>query len=231
VPLTITYLSHSAFLLEADGKSVLVDPFLTGNDLAARNPDDLNPTTIIITHAHNDHVGDTLDIAMRTGAQVIATFELVEWLKSQGVENGSAANHGGTVAFDGGSTKLTPAWHTSSYQTDRGFVAPGLPAGHVIRFGGKTTYFSGDTALFMDMQLIAEEGLDIAILPIGDNFTMGPKDAAKAAAWLGAPTVIPCHFNTFPPIEQDPRAFKEDVEANTSSSVVILAPGNSREFE
>lgn len=231
MPLDITYLGHSAFLLESEGKSVLIDPFLTGNDLATVSADDLNPTTIILTHAHNDHVGDTLDIAKRSGAQVIATFELVEWLMSQGVENGAPANHGGTVKFDGGSTKFTPAWHTSSYQTDRGFVAPGLPAGHVVRFGGKTTYISGDTALFMDMQLIAEEELDIAILPIGDNFTMGPKDAARAAAWLRADTVIPCHFNTFPPIEQDPHAFKKDVEANTPSRVVVLTPGESRSFD
>jgi L-ascorbate metabolism protein UlaG (beta-lactamase superfamily) len=109
-------------------------------------------------------------------------------------------------------------------------VAPGIPAGHVVRFGGKTVYFAGDTCLFLDMQLIAEEELDVAVLPIGDRFTMGPKDAVKAAKMLRAGTVIPCHYNTFPAIEQDPQAFKRDVEAATASSVVVLAPGQTEEF-
>lgn len=227
MPLTITYLGHSGFALESDGNTILVDPFLTGNDMAAAKPGDFTPSTIILSHAHNDHVGDTLDIATRSGATVIATFELATWLQQQGVENAIPANHGGTVQFRGGSTKLTPAWHTSSYQTDRGFVAPGLPAGHVVRFGGKTTYFAGDTCLFLDMQLIADEELNIAVLPIGDNFTMGPADAVKAAAMLRAETVIPCHYNTFPPIQQDPQAFKVEVESTTASKVAVLAAGES----
>lgn len=228
--LSITYLGHSGFALESDGTTVLIDPFLTGNELASGKPGDFNPSTIILTHAHNDHVGDTLDIARHSGATVIGTFELVTWLMSQGIENGRPANHGGTVQFEGGSTKFTPAWHTSSYQTDGGFVAPGLPAGHVVRFGGKTTYFAGDTCLFLDMQLIGDEELDIAVLPIGDNFTMGPKDAVKAAALLRAGIVIPCHYNTFPPIEQDPQAFKAEVESTTASRVSVLAPGESLDF-
>lgn len=230
MPLKITYLGHSGFAMESAGNTILIDPFLTGNDMATAKPEDFSPSTIILTHAHNDHVGDTLDIAMRTGSTVIATFELGTWLQQQGVENAVPANHGGTVEFDGGSTKFTPAWHTSSYQTDQGFVAPGLPAGHVVRFGGKTTYFAGDTSLFLDMQLIADEDLDIAVLPIGDNFTMGPKDAVKAAAMLRAGTVIPCHYNTFPPIRQDPEAFKAEVESTTASKVSVLAPGESLEF-
>lgn len=228
--LKITYLGHSGFAMESDGNTVLVDPFLTGNDMAVAKPEDFSPTTIILSHSHNDHVGDTLDIAKRSGATVIATFELGTWLQQQGVEHAIAANHGGTVQFDGGSTKLTPAWHTSSYETDHGFVAPGVPAGHVVRFGGKTTYFAGDTCLFLDMQLIADEDLDIAVLPIGDHFTMGPKDAMKAAAMLRAGTVIPCHFNTFPPIRQDPQAFKAEVESTTASKVSVLAPGESLDF-
>ncbi len=227
MPLKFTYLGHSGFALESDGNTILIDPFLTGNEMATAKLEDFSPSTIILTHAHNDHVGDTLDIATRSGSTVIATFELATWLQQQGVENAVPANHGGTVEFEGGSTKFTPAWHTSSYQTDRGFVAPGLPAGHVVRFGGKTTYFAGDTCLFLDMQLIADEELDIAVLPIGDNFTMGPKDAVKAAAMLRAGTVIPCHYNTFPPIQQDPEAFKAEVESTTASKVAVLAPGES----
>jgi len=223
--LKITYFGHSAFSLEADSKTVLIDPFITGNPSVTVNAEDLTAGTIILTHAHNDHVGDTIDIAKRTGAVVITTFELGGWLKQQGVENAIPANHGGTVTFDGGSTKLTPAWHTSSYETENGLVAPGIAAGHVVRFGGKTSYFAGDTCLFLDMQLIADEELDVAILPIGDHYTMGPGDALRAVKMLRPSTVIPCHYNTFPPIKQDAQQFKRDVESATASKVVPLAPG------
>lgn len=222
---TLTYLGHSAFLLEAEGKTVAVDPFLTGNPAATRDAASISPQTILLTHAHNDHVGDTVAIANRTGATVISTFELGNWIESQGVENVVPANHGGTVAFDGGTVKLVPAWHTSSYEDGDTVVAPGVPAGLVVRFGGQTIYFAGDTCLFGDMQLIGDEGLDLAILPIGDHYTMGPADSVRAAGFLKAKVVVPCHYNTFPPIEQDSEAFKKDVEQATSSRCVILAPG------
>lgn len=226
----LTYIGHAAFILEADGKTVLVDPFITGNGSATVAADDLTADAILLTHAHNDHVGDTIPIAKRTGAVVIGTFELATWIGTQGVENVSPGNHGGTVEFPGGTVKFVPAWHTSSYEANGGVVAPGVPAGLVVRFGGKTTYFAGDTCLFLDMQLIAEEDLDVAVLPIGDRFTMGPKDAARAAGILRAGTVIPCHYNTFPPIRQDAGAFKELVEAQTASRVLPLAPGESVEL-
>jgi len=226
----LTYIGHSAFMLEADGKTVLVDPFVTGNGTATVSADDLTADAILLTHAHNDHVGDTIPIAKRTGAAVIGTFELATWIGSQGVENVLPGNHGGTIAFPGGTVKFVPAWHTSSYESENGVVAPGVPAGLVVRFGGKTIYFAGDTCLFLDMQLIAEEDLDVAVLPIGDRFTMGPKDAARAAGILRAGTVIPCHYNTFPPIQQDAGAFKELVEAETASRVLPLAPGESVEL-
>jgi L-ascorbate metabolism protein UlaG (beta-lactamase superfamily) len=228
--LTITWYGHSAFGLEADGKTVLIDPFLTGNPVATSDPASLKADTILLTHAHNDHVGDTVRIAKRTGATVIATFELANYIGCQGVENVIGGNHGGTIAFDGGTTKFTIAWHTSSYETSSGVVAPGVPAGHVVRFGGKTIYFAGDTALFLDMQLIAEEELDVAVLPIGDHFTMGPKDAVKAAKMLRAGTIIPCHYDTFPPIRQDEEQFKRDVEAATNSTVLLLTPGGNAEL-
>lgn len=228
MPLTITWHGHSAFSLDDGERMILIDPFISGNPVSTTDVDSLNPTTIILTHAHNDHVGDTVPLAKRTGATVIAAVELANYLASQGVENTIGGNHGGTIAFDGGSTKFTPAWHTSSYQEQDGtVVAPGVPAGHVIRFGGKTIYHAGDTALFLDMQLIGEEGLDVAILPIGDHFTMGPKDAVRAAKMLNAGTVIPCHYNTFPAIRQDPEAFKADVESQTSAKVAVLSPGES----
>lgn len=216
-------------MLEADGKTVLVDPFVTGNPVATVAADTLSADAILLTHAHNDHVGDTIAIAKRTGAMVVGTFEIATWIGTQGVDNVSPGNHGGTVEFPGGAVKFVPAWHTSSYETDNGVVAPGVPAGLVVRFGDKTTYFAGDTCLFLDMQLIAEEDLDIAILPIGDRFTMGPNDAARAAGILRAGTVIPCHFNTFPGIAQDAGAFKELVESQTASRVLPLSPGESVE--
>lgn len=229
--LKITWHGQSAYSLEADGKTVLLDPFLSGNPVSTTDPETMNPGTIILSHAHNDHVGDTIEIAKRTEATVIATFELANYIESQGVENVIGGNHGGTVAFDGGTTKFTPAWHTSSFTDNNGNVlAPGIPAGHVIRFGGKTIYFAGDTALFLDMQLIAEEGLDVAILPIGDHFTMGPQDALKAVKMLRAGTIIPCHYNTFPAIEQDADAFKGQVEAETASKVLVLSPGESADI-
>jgi L-ascorbate metabolism protein UlaG (beta-lactamase superfamily) len=226
---TLTYLGHAAFLLEAAGQTVAIDPFLSGNPNASVAADQISPSTILLTHAHNDHLGDTVAIARRTGATVIATFELGEWLQAQGLENAIDANHGGTVAFAGGTVKFTPAWHTSSYNDNGTIVAPGVPAGLVVRFGGKTVYFAGDTCLFGDMRLIGEEGLDVAVLPIGDHYTMGPDDAARAAGFLDAPTVVPCHYNTFPPIRQDPHAFKRLVEERTTSRCVVLDPGQSHE--
>ena len=223
----ITYLGHSAFLLETGDKSVAIDPFISGNPSATRSADEIAAQTILLTHAHGDHVGDTVAIAKRTGATVIATFELGTYLGKQGIKT-IPANHGGTVAFDGGTTKFVPAWHTSSYTDD--FLAPGVPAGHVVRFGGKTVYFAGDTCLFGDMALIGDEGLDVAVIPIGDHFTMGPADAVKATRLLRAGLVIPCHYNTFPPIKQDAQAFKRMVEEQTESRCLPLEPGESHEL-
>jgi L-ascorbate metabolism protein UlaG (beta-lactamase superfamily) len=227
MPLKITWLGHSAFQLSDGQHTVLIDPFISGNPATTTNADALSADAILLTHAHNDHVGDTVEIASRTGALVTATFELGSWLETQGLENVVPANHGGTVEFPGGSVKFVPAWHTSSYESDDGTVAPGVPAGLVIRFGGKTIYTAGDTCLFLDMQLIGEEELDIAILPIGDRFTMGPKDAARATKLLGAGTVIPCHYNTFPPIKQDPAQFSEMVSERSGAKVLILEPGET----
>jgi L-ascorbate metabolism protein UlaG (beta-lactamase superfamily) len=224
----LTFLGHSAFLLEADGNSVLIDPFLTSNPKAARSADEVEANTILLTHAHGDHVGDTVAIAKRTGAKVIAINELANWLGTQGVEHVENPNHGGTVSFAGGTVKLTPAWHSSSYGDQ--WRAPGVPAGLVVHFGGQTIYFAGDTCLFSDMQLIGEEGLDVAVLPIGDYFTMGPADACRAVRFLRPRLVIPCHYNTFPPIEQDAAIFKAMVDQETDATCVILDPGASHEL-
>ena len=230
---TITWFGHATFGVEADGKQILVDPFFTGNPAcpADVSADDLNPVAILITHAHNDHVGDAVAIAMRTGAKIITTVELASVLKGKGAPDVVGGNFGGTIAFDGGTAKIVPAWHSSTYSDDDGsVVAPGVPAGLVVRFGGKTIYFAGDTCLFGDMALIGEEGLDLAVLPIGDHFTMGPKDAVRAAKLLNAGAIIPCHYNTFPPIRQDGAQFATAVEAATSSRAIILQPGETTEI-
>jgi L-ascorbate metabolism protein UlaG (beta-lactamase superfamily) len=228
--LTLTYYGHSAFKLETAEHAVLIDPFITGNPSATVDAVEVNAATILLTHAHNDHVGDTVSIAARNDSTVFATAELANWLGTQGVSGATGANHGGTVHFAGGTAKFVPAWHTSSFSTSEGVVAPGVPAGFVVRFGGKTIYFAGDTCLFLDMQLIGEEGLDVAVIPIGDHFTMGPKDAARAASFLGAGIVIPCPYNTFAPTRQDPQAFRELVESTTKSRVSPMAPGSTMEL-
>lgn len=228
----LTWFGHSAFMLEDGDHTVLIDPFISDNPVSDVDQATLSPQTILLTHAHNDHVGDTVEIAKRTGATVIATFELANWVASQGVEQTIGGNHGGTIAFAGGSAKFTPAWHTSSYTDAAGnVVAPGLPAGFLIRFGGKTIYAAGDTALFLDMQLIGDERPDIALLPIGDQFTMGPDDALRAVAMIRPGIVVPIHYNTFPPIEQDAGTFKQRVEAESGSRVLVMQPGETHAFE
>lgn len=224
---SLTYIGHSAFQLADGTHTVLVDPFISGNPVATVRAIDFAPDTILLTHAHNDHVGDAIAIAKRAGSQVVALFEIANWLAASGVAHTSGGNMGGTLGFAGGTVKFTPAWHTSSYQDEHGIHAVTPPAGLVVRFGGKTVYFAGDTCLFSDMKLIGEEGLDVAIIPIGDAFTMGPDDAQRAVEFLNPKMVIPCHFNTFPPIVQDAGKFKRDVEERTGVRCEPLKPGAS----
>ncbi len=225
--LSLTFIGHSAFAMSDGTQTLLVDPFITGNPVATVSADSFTPNTILLTHAHNDHVGDTVAIAMRSESHVIALFELANWLESKGVTKTTGGNMGGTIAFDGGTVKFTPAWHTSSYQDEQGIHAITPPAGLVVRFGGKTIYFAGDTSLFSDMKLIGEEGLDIAIIPIGDAFTMGPTDAQRAVEFLSSKLVIPCHFNTFPPIAQDAGLFKREIEERTGVRCEPMQPGET----
>jgi L-ascorbate metabolism protein UlaG (beta-lactamase superfamily) len=225
--LSMTYIGHSAFALNDGTHSVLVDPFISGNPSATVSPDDFSPSTILLTHAHNDHVGDTVPIAKRAGSHVIALFEIANWVGSKGVERTTGGNMGGTIAFGGGTVKFTPAWHTSSYEDEHGIHAVSPPAGLVVRFGGKTIYFSGDTCLFGDMALIGEESLDVAVLPIGDAFTMGPTDAQRAVELLRPRIVIPCHYDTFGPIAQDVGRFKREVEERTGVRCEPMKPGES----
>jgi L-ascorbate metabolism protein UlaG (beta-lactamase superfamily) len=222
----IRFLGHACFELSDGDTRVLIDPFLNGNPKAAVGADDVNPTHIFLTHGHQDHYGDIVDIAKRTNAQVVAIVELAGELGDEGVENVSDPNIGGTVRFDDAGlwVRLTPAWHTST--TPKGLV--NTPAGMVIGLGDKVVYHLGDTGLFSDLQLVKQrDEIDVALMCIGGHYTMDRHDGVRAAELVGAKQIVPCHYNTFPPIETDAQAFKSDVESATSSEVVVLEPGDT----
>jgi L-ascorbate metabolism protein UlaG (beta-lactamase superfamily) len=217
----LRFLGHACFELADGDATVLIDPFLSGNPKAAISAEDAAATTILLTHGHGDHIGDTVSIAKRTGAPVVAMVELAGEIGEEGVDVFNP-NLGGTVKFDWGWVKLVPAWHTST--TPKGTV--NTPAGLLINFQDTIVYHLGDTCLFSDMQLVGKHHpIDIALMCIGGHFTMDRVDAVDAAELIGARTVIPCHYNTFPPIETDAEAFKSDVESATRSNVVVLEPG------
>ena len=220
----IRYHGHATFELADEDTSVLIDPFLTGNPKASIGADALNPSAILVTHGHGDHVADVVPIARRTGAPVLAIVELAaEFGEQQGVD-ARDINLGGTVSFDWGWVKMVPAWHTST--TPKGTV--NTPAGLLVNFKGVVVYHLGDTALFSDLRLVGKRTpIDYALMCIGGHYTMDRFDAVDACELVGAKTVIPCHYNTFPAIEADAEAFKADVESATGSAVVVLAPGES----
>ena len=222
--ISFTWLGHSAFALDIEGHQVLIDPFLTGNPLAAASADELNPEFILLSHAHADHVGDTIDIAQRTGATVVCNFEMGNWFSGKGLQNVAQVNPGGT--FDGGyfTAKWTIAHHSSSFADG---TYGGQPNGFIINGGGKRMYFAGDTALFMDMQLIGERGIDVAFLPIGDVFTMGPDDSIKAISFIRPRIVVPMHYNTWPPIVQDASHWADRVNRETGATPIVMDPGGT----
>jgi L-ascorbate metabolism protein UlaG (beta-lactamase superfamily) len=219
----LCWLGHACLLLESDGKRVLIDPFLTGNPAAAAKAQDVQADFILVSHGHGDHVGDTVDIARRTGATVIANYEISEWLKGQGLTKVHGQQHGGGFRHPFGYVKLTLAFHGSALP-DGSYG--GNPAGFLITFNdGTRIYDAADTGLFGDMRLIGEEGLDLAILPIGDNYTMGPDDALRAVKLLQPRQVVPIHFNTWDLIAQDAAAWAQRVRKETQTEPVILKPG------
>ena len=225
----LTWLGHSCFLLEVAGKRIVVDPFLADNPLAPVKPGDVAADYLLVTHAHFDHIADAAAIAERTGAAVLCNFEISQWLVAQGVAADKAIgmNPGGGVELPFGWAKMTIAHHSSSF-ADGSYG--GVAAGFLLQLGPQRVYIAGDTALFLDMKLIGLGGLDLAIVPIGDRFTMGPADSIEAVKFLAPRRVVPCHYNTWPPIEQDVQAWAESIRRSTSAEPLVLTPGEAVEI-
>lgn len=226
---SVTWLGHSAFALDIEGHPVLIDPFLTGNPLAAASADQVAAEIIFLSHAHGDHLGDTVDIAKRTGAKVVANAEIQAWMHAHGVQNAHAQNSGG--GFDHGfvHARWTVAHHSSTFPDG---ASGGSANGFVLtaKGSGMTLYFAGDTALFSDMQLIGDYGIDVAFLPIGDNFTMGPEDSIRAIQYIRPKYVFPMHYNTFDVIAVDVVAWANRVSSETGAQPIVLDPGGTYLF-
>ncbi len=223
----ITYLSHSCFLIETAEARLLIDPYLTGNDKAPVRASEVSADYILCSHGHEDHTGDALAIALRCDATIIGNYEIAEYFAAKGAKT-HGMNPGGSFHFPFGRVKLTLAHHTSSVEAGLHPVYLGSACGLLIQADGRTLYHAGDTALFLDMQLIGRAGIDLAMLPIGDNFTMGVEDAAAALDLLKPKLAVPMHYNTWPLIAVDPLQFVE-LAAKADHTVQVLAPGESIE--
>lgn len=221
----LTWLGHGSWLLETGTHSILLDPFLNDSPTSPVKAEDLSPDYILISHGHFDHLSDAASIANRTQAPLVAIYEIAEWFQKQhGVANTVGMNLGGAVQLPFGSVKMTNALHSS--QLPDGSYG-GNPAGFLVKLEEVTLYFACDTALFGDMQLIGQAGIDIAVLPIGDLFTMGPDDAVAATKLIQPKRVLPAHYNTWPPIEQDAEAWAAKVREQTDAEPIVTEPGQS----
>jgi len=225
--LKVTWYSHACFLIETQDTKLLIDPFLSGNPLAPVTPEAVEADYILVSHGHGDHVGDTVAIAKRTGATVISNYEIQTWLLSQGVEKAHPQHIGGGFNYPWGRVKLTMAQHGSMLPDGSN---GGNPCGFLFYIQDRKIYHACDTGLFYDMKLIGEEGIDLAILPIGDNFTMGPDDALRAVKLIEPAQAVPIHYDTFEVIKQDPKVWAASVERETTTRVTVMKPGASIEL-
>jgi L-ascorbate metabolism protein UlaG (beta-lactamase superfamily) len=219
----VQWLGHAALLVKSDNQRILIDPFLSGNPAASTTAENIPADFILVSHGHGDHLGDTIAIARRTGATVIANYEIAEWLQKQGLTKVHGQQHGGGHDFAFGRVKLTLAFHGSMLPDGSN---GGNPCGFLLYLKeGKKIYDAADTGLFGDMRLIGEEGIDLAILPIGDNYTMGPDDAFRAVKLIQPRKVLPIHYNTWPLIAQDAAAWATRVKSETKAETIVLKPG------
>jgi L-ascorbate metabolism protein UlaG (beta-lactamase superfamily) len=219
----ITWLSHSGFKLDLNGTTVLIDPFITGNPLASQfDPAEMNADYILLTHAHGDHLGDSVEIARRTNAMIIGTWEIHVWMQNQGIQNTHGQNTGGGYQHPFGHVKLVKADHSSSFPDG---TYGGQACGIILTVGNQRLYFAGDTALFSDMRLIGDMGIDLAFLPIGDNFTMGPIESLQAIQWINPKAAFPIHYNTFDVIQQDVVQWARHVHNETNAKAIVTDPG------
>lgn len=221
----LTYHGHSGFTLETSKARLIIDPFLTDNPLAKTKAADVQVDFVLLSHGHEDHSGDALDIAKRCGATIVANYEIAEYFAAKGAK-AHGMNPGGGFNFPFGRVKLTIAHHTSSVNAGLNPIYLGVPCGIIIEADGKRLYHAGDTALFMDMQLIGRGGLDLAMIPIGDNYTMGPDDALLALDFLKPKAAVPIHYNTWPPIAQDASAFASRAVA-AGHTVKVMSSGDT----
>lgn len=219
----ITYHGHDCFSIQSDATRLLLDPFLSGNRLADIGPDDVQTDYVLVSHAHGDHLGDTVPIARRTHATVISNYEIANYMEEQGIQ-AHGMHIGGAHRFPFGKVKLTIAHHGSSFADGR---YGGAPCGFLIWLEGKVIYFAGDTALTYDMTLYSSEHIDAALIPIGDNFTMGPEDAVRAVEFLKPKAAVLMHYNTFDVIAQDVHAVANEIASRTSARPVVMQPGET----
>jgi len=221
----LTWLGHACWLIESGSHRILLDPFLNDSPTAPRRADDVDADYLLVSHGHFDHIADAASIANRCQSKVVCPFEIAEWLnKNHGVEHVIGMNLGGTTELPFGRVRMTMAFHSS--QLPDGSYG-GHPAGFVLHLEDGVIYFACDTCLFSDMKLIGELGIDLAVLPIGDLFTMGPEESLRAIEWIQPRRVAPTHYNTWPPIEQDALAWEKQVRERTKAEPIVVHPGDT----
>lgn len=225
--LKLTWYGHATWGIEFAGKRVIIDPFFDQNPACSTKTSEIDCDLILITHGHGDHIADAAALGKRTKAPIICNYEISEWLGKQGVANLTGMNLGGTAKLPFCSVKMTPALHSSALPDGSN---GGVAGGFVVTLGGRRIYFAGDTALFSDMNFVGEMGIEVAVLPIGDLFTMGIDDSVTATNLINPKFVVPSHYNTWPPIEQDTATWVEAIKRDTAAEPVVLTAGGSHEF-